>query len=175
MVFRKINGNIGTFFFRTVYLFGFWILLSGKLELFYLIAGFLGAKVIAYLSLSENPKASAFVHLPAVPGIAFRAARYVFWLLGRIVLAALHVAGIILNRRMPVAPEVVTHKTFLKENLERVIFAHSITLTPGTITADLQDSTLTIHRLDKPSYGDIESGLMEREIQKIFNPGGQNP
>jgi multicomponent Na+:H+ antiporter subunit E len=124
--------------------------------------------VIVRFSLYHEPGQSAFAHLNRIPGIILRAVRYVFWLLGRIFISAIHVSKLILSREMPVVPEVISHKTVLKNDLEKVIFAHSITLTPGTITADITGDVLTVHRLDKPSSQDIESRLTERKIREIF-------
>lgn len=153
------------------YLFLFWALLSGKVDFFHIAMGLLSAAAVAYLSLSYDPGPSELTRVTAIPGIAFRAARYMLWLLIRIISAVLHVSGLVLSRRMPVEPEIIKHQTILKTDLEKVIFAHSITLTPGTITADIRDDTFTVHRLDRASSADIESRVMEKEIQKIFHPG----
>lgn len=165
-----MNEKIGTLFFRSVYLFVLWIVLSGMLDVFHLTEGLVCAVLIARLSLFYEPAPSIFGRLPEIPGIAWRGAKYCVWLLGRIFLAAIHVAKLILSRSIPITPEIIKHKTILKSDLEKVIFAHSITLTPGTITADITGETMTIHRLDEPSSDDIDSRVMEKKIQSIFQP-----
>jgi multicomponent Na+:H+ antiporter subunit E len=45
----------------------------------------------------------------------------------------------------------------LKSSLGRLILANSITLTPGTLTVDLQGDRILIHWIDIPPASDIES------------------
>jgi multicomponent Na+:H+ antiporter subunit E len=70
-------------------------------------------------------------------------------------------------------PGIVHFRTRLKSDLARVILTNSITLTPGTITLDLNDDHLVVHWLDaKTSHsgyaGEMIKGRFERMLKRIW-------
>jgi len=147
--------------------FAFWFFLSGKADAFHLALGFFTALSIALI----HRKALAGLSLARTLELIARFFRYLTWLMWQIVLAAWHVSCVVLRRDMKLNPKFITHKTILRPDEARVIFANSITLTPGTITADLAGDTLVIHQLDDNSAGGIISHDMEKEIEKIYGAG----
>jgi len=72
---------------------------------------------------------------------------YAVSLLWQIVLANLQVAKIVLSRKMPLEPAVVTFNPGLRSDLGKTILANSITLTPGTLTIDVKGDVFTVHAL----------------------------
>ena len=148
---------------KTVILFLFWMLLSGIFDAFHLSLGLITSLAVAWLTREETR-----LNIGEVPGLILRSLFYVSWLLSRIILAAWHVTKIILDPSLPIAPQFRKHKTSLKGDDAKMVFSNSITLTPGTITADIKGSDMVIHEIDKDSYGDIQSGDMEKQIEKIF-------
>jgi multicomponent Na+:H+ antiporter subunit E len=77
-----------------------------------------------------------------------RVLRYWPWLLKEIVLANIDVGKAILGLGGGVAaPTVFTVRASQKGELGRVIYANSITLTPGTVTLAVDDDELTIDAL----------------------------
>jgi len=68
-------------------------------------------------------------------------------LLWQIVLANIEMAKIVLSPKMPLQPGIVTFDPGLKTNLSKTILANSITLTPGTLTIDVNGSIFTVHAL----------------------------
>jgi multicomponent Na+:H+ antiporter subunit E len=62
---------------------------------------------------------------------------YVIWELYQIVLAAFDVAYRVVGT-LPVDPRIIEFDTTLRSDLALVTFANSITLTPGTITIDIE-------------------------------------
>ena len=93
-----------------------------------------------------------------------RALAYWPWLLKEIVVANIDVAKAILRRSMAIAPTVFTVKGSQKSELGRVIYANSITLTPGTVTIALDGEELTVHALTPAGREGVESGEMDRRI-----------
>lgn len=89
---------------------------------------------------------------------------YIFILLKEIVIANFHVAKKVLSPSMDISPTVVTINTRLKSDFYRMIFANSITLTPGTLTVAMENETLTIHCLEK---GYVE-GLINSQFEEIL-------
>ena len=56
----------------------------------------------------------------------------------------------------------------LRHNAAVVLFGNSITLTPGTITAEVDRNNLIVHAMDKALSEDFESKEMESKIADIF-------
>lgn len=91
-------------------------------------------------------------------------ARYLAELIKEIYEANVYVLRFILSSRQENEPVLVTFKMQLKGDALRAMLANSITLTPGTITADVQDDTFTVHCLDK----ELSEGLENSEFEKIL-------
>lgn len=89
---------------------------------------------------------------------------FLLQLIGEIVIANLQVAKIVLSKNMDIAPEVVTYKTKLDSEILKTILANAITLTPGTMTVDIEGSLLKIHCLS-PRYAE---GLRDNSFEKTL-------
>lgn len=74
---------------------------------------------------------------------------YLILLILEIFKANFSVISLILSPKLEPEPEIVTFTTGLKHDLLKVVLANTITLTPGTITASLEEDTFTVHCLDK--------------------------
>jgi multicomponent Na+:H+ antiporter subunit E len=68
----------------------------------------------------------------------FRFLAYLFYLVSQIIVAGLDVARRVLRRKLLIQPQLVEFHTPLKNEMQLVINANSITLTPGTITVDVK-------------------------------------
>ena len=68
-------------------------------------------------------------------------------------------------------PSLVRIKTDLKTDFGKYVLANSITLTPGTITIDINDDELLIHAISKHTKMGVEEETMERKISKVFEGG----
>ena len=55
----------------------------------------------------------------------------------------------------------------LKTNVARVLLANSITLTPGTITAELEDDYFTIHCVDSSFAEGIENSSFVKILERL--------
>ena len=154
------------YLYTFILMFAFWIVLSGKFDLFHLTLGVISSALVAWMSsdllfIERPPK----VRLVGV----WRFFLYVPWVLKEILMSTLHVAWLALHPAMKkkIAPRIVTFKTRLKSDLARIILANSITLTPGTITIRIEDDIFTVHALsDKVAAG--LPGEMEDRIARIF-------
>ena len=99
--------------------------------------------------------------------LLLRALVYWPWLVKEIVVANIEVAKAILSRPMAIAPTVFAVKGSQKSELGRVIYANSITLTPGTVTIALEGEELTVHALTTAGLEGVESGEMDRRIARM--------
>lgn len=68
-------------------------------------------------------------------------------LLWQIVLANVQVAKLVLDPKLPLQPAVVQFDPGLRTDLGKTILANSITLTPGTLTIDVEGDEFTVHAL----------------------------
>ncbi len=83
---------------------------------------------------------------PAHLGLV-RVLLYALWLSKEIVKANIVAAKIILSPTMPLRRNLVLVPADQKSELGRVIFANSITLTPGTVAVRLQNREILVHEL----------------------------
>jgi multicomponent Na+:H+ antiporter subunit E len=49
-------------------------------------------------------------------------------------------------------------------DLAQVVLANAITLTPGTVTMEIEDGRLVVHALTRATADDIRAGTMERRV-----------
>ncbi|MGM9604938.1 MAG: Na+/H+ antiporter subunit E [Faecousia sp.] len=148
-----------------ILLFLFWLLLNGKLTaevvglglVITVLMGALGWGLFGYSPARElrlMRKAPVFcAYIPVL-----------FW---EIIKAGLVVARDILFRRYVVTPTLVTFRTDLKTDFGRFLLANSITLTPGTITVQVEGDKLTVHCLDKSMLDTSPDGTFQRWIRKM--------
>ena len=143
-----------------VALLGTWLLWSGHLEALLVSLGVLACVIVVVMSFrmgvmdDEGPRA----------GAAWRLARYAPWLLWQIVLANLDVARRILQPGLPIAPRVIRVRARQKSALGRTIFANSITLTPGTVSMELEGDDIVVHALTKEAAEELQGGAMNDRI-----------
>ncbi len=72
---------------------------------------------------------------------------YAPWLIGEIIKANIGVLKAILSPELKIHPTLVKVRTTCKSDLAKVIFANSITLTPGTVTLRVDDDFMLVHGL----------------------------
>ncbi len=70
---------------------------------------------------------------------------YIPFLLWEIIKANVEVAIIVLSPTLPIKPAIVKAKTSLKSDAGKLWLANSITLTPGTLTIDIDGDNYYIH------------------------------
>jgi multicomponent Na+:H+ antiporter subunit E len=157
----KFQNFVGT----AVILFAFWALLSGKFDAFHLTLGAICSILVAYLF---HDLLFANVRVGDMRIVAGRFIRYIPWLLLQIALSNIHVASLVLRRKMPIDPQVVEFKTKLETDISCVALANSITLTPGTITIDIKDGVYYVHALSQKVADDLNAGAMEDRVAHIF-------
>lgn len=102
--------------------------------------------------------------------------QYIPTLIWECLKANLDVAYRVLHPQLPINPGIVKVKTSLKSDTALTFLANSITLTPGTLSVDIdrENSVLYIHWIDVRAQ-DIETATkivverFERILRKIFD------
>ncbi len=144
-----------------------WIILSGRFDLFHLGLGVIASFIVA--AISADIMFPAF-HFRSWPGMWAGFIRYLPWLLYQIFMANLHVLYLVCHPRMKelIDPRIITFQSRLKGDMARLIFANSITLTPGTVTVHVSVlGKYTVHAIDEKSSQALP-GEMEKKVEKIF-------
>ena len=106
---------------------------------------------------------------------------YLPWLFLRIVESSLHLSKLILDPALPIEPRLIRVETHLGRRAAVVLLGNSITLTPGTITAEIDhdvvheslaaeadSDALLVHAIDEASARDVTSGRLEAKIAEVF-------
>ena len=73
---------------------------------------------------------------------------YWSWLGREIVAANIAVIRLIMKPDVDIEPRLVRVPVDLRSGLARCVFANSITLTPGTVTVDIESDGFLVHALD---------------------------
>lgn len=94
-----------------------------------------------------------------------RAVAYVPWLLWEVVKANIDVARRVYT--MDIAPEMITYEAVQQTAVGRVLFANSITLTPGTVSVRMYDTEVMVHALHHEAATEVESGTMNRKVAAL--------
>ena len=144
-------------------LFGTWLLLSGYFTPLLISFGVLSLAIVVGIAwrMDVIDHESHPIHL------TWRLPAYWIWLLIEIIKANFDVAKTILDIGEPASPNVVTVKPSQRTELGQVIYANSITLTPGTISIELENGEITVHALTQGSASDLNTGVMDRRVTRL--------
>lgn len=90
---------------------------------------------------------------------------YIGWLLVEIAKSNIAVTKTILSSSMPIKQKLFNVPYTQRTDLGQVIFANSITLTPGTVTVETEDGHFLVHALSY-SHDDLEAlADMDRHVR----------
>ena len=140
---RDITGSI----FIACLLLVFWLLISGDFDWQHVATGII---LSVLLTVFWN---QLTIHERGVTRFTWRQIRiflrYFIFLALEIIKANFVVAFIVLNPKMEISPGMIVLKVTLKKDLPRVFYANSITMTPGTISVDLEGDRLLVHGMTR--------------------------
>ena len=88
-------------------------------------------------------------------------------LLIEIIKANLTTAKWILTSRYEIEPVLITFTMHFKTNIAQVLYANSITLTPGTITVKQEGNRYTVHALERSYTEDINGGRLAEILYRL--------
>lgn len=92
--------------------------------------------------------------------------RYWSWLGGEIVKSNVYVVKTAMKPEIDIKPVMVRVPVSAKTDLARATFANSITLTPGTVTVEVEEKGFLVHGLTDELTGIEEFRNMERHVLK---------
>lgn len=139
----------------------FWMILSGSLTLDHsLLQWFAIGSCLSVVYIARRMDVMDHEGVPFSLGGRFL--KYFPWLIKEITKCNLTVARIILNPSLPISPRMTVFTSSQHTDLGRVIYANSITLTPGTIVTDVSGHQLQVHCLTLSDTQDEEDEMDKR-------------
>lgn len=120
-----------------------WLTLSGYFKPMLLILGVISiATVIAMTARMRllDHETAPYLSIP-------RTLSYFVWLFAEIVKANVEVVRAVMSPNMEVSPTLVKVPLPQDTDIGRVMFANSITLTPGTVSVLMEDDHILVHAL----------------------------
>lgn len=144
-------------------LFSLWLLLSGHYNVLLISIGVASCVAIVLIASRLD-----VVDHEAVPlQLKFGYLGYLTWLGREIAKSNIDVAKVVLSPRLPISPTLFWTPARQKTDMGRVIFANSITLTPGTVSVDVEGDMILVHAITKEAAEGLADGEMERRVTAI--------
>ena len=141
-----------------IFYFLIWLLLSGHYDPLLLSLGLLSCALCLYVTWKAN-----FIDNEGLPlHLLVRLPVYTIWLFKEIIKANIDTAKIIILNNPNTQNFRV--KSTQKTEAGRVMYANSITLTPGTVTTQLDKDVLEVHALTAEMAEDVKSGQMDKMV-----------
>lgn len=141
-----------------------WLLLSGHFDTLLLSFGVASVAGVVWMSrrmdIADEEGVPLAIHtLGLIP--------YVPWLLWQVVVSNLAVARWIWSPSLPIRPQLVTVTPTQRTAIGRVLYANSITLTPGTVSVRMYDGEILVHALHDDTAEDVRSGDMDARVTRL--------
>lgn len=144
-------------------LFGFWLALSGHYTPLVTSFGVGSCVLVVYLAMRMQVVDPEGVPLHVVG----RFLLYLPWLVKEIFIANFDVAKVILDPKLPISPRMVVFHGSQDTDLGRVIYANSITLTPGTVTTGVEGHDFQVHALRAADLETDEEQQMDVRCTRV--------
>lgn len=140
-----------------------WWLWSGHASVLLLSLGAASCALVLVIALRMDvvDRESTPLHLTQ------RGPLYWAWLFWQIMLSNIDTCKRILTPGRRVNCVVAELPAEQKTDLGKVIYANSITLTPGTLTMHLDDKQIQVHALDPSQVEALASGEMARRVTRM--------
>lgn len=143
----------------------FWLLMSGHTSVLMLTLGLISVALVVFIV----QRMDIIDHETHPVGVFGKLPRFAMWLFVDLILSNLAVLKHIWQIKPVISPAVLTYKLDLSGDIDKVIYANAITVTPGTITIDLQDDVITVHSLTDESSSNIRSGEKTARVRQLMN------
>jgi len=151
--------------YLSLFLATFWLLISDYNTILILSLGVASIALVLYIAhrMDVVDHESQPLHLTIkLPG-------FYAWLIKEIICANILVVKHIWLGNKTISPTLATLKANQKTDIGKVIYANSITLTPGTVSVALEGDQIRVHALLRESIKELEAGEMDRRVTELEN------
>jgi multicomponent Na+:H+ antiporter subunit E len=138
----------------------FWLVLSGHYEPLLLGLGVVSVAVVCWLTRRaglEGPVVTV--------SFVLRLLRFLPWLSLQVLVSAWAVTKRVWSPRSALSPVVEHTSTLDVPELSQVVYANSITLTPGTLSMDVDDGRIEVHSLGQAGIEELREGSMLNRVR----------
>ncbi len=145
-----------------------WIAFSGHFDFLLLSFGTISVLIVLYtlrrMRIIDETPIKFQVN-------AFKLGTYFFWLIKEILKSNITVTKTILSPKIKVKQNMFDVPLSPKSEAAQVIFANSITLTPGTITVETEKKSLLVHALNFSDNTEDEIVDMGKRVSECERKG----
>lgn len=140
-----------------------WLVLSGHYTTLLIAFGVTCVSLVVWFAhrMRIVDREGVFIHL--FPGLV----GYWVWMMKEMFLSNVQAARIVLSPSLPISPALIYYRSSQKTDLGRVLFGNSVTLTPGTVTTDVEGEDLRIHALAWVFVDGVEEGVMDARVSRL--------
>ena len=151
-------------FFILTFLVVLWLLMSGLYKTLILVFGLSSVLLVMFVMkrMSEKDGYEVEINLKISDTL-----KYLFWLLVEVAKCNVAVVKLLLARKVKISQEFVEISVSTNSDLSQVIFANSITLTPGTVTVETENNSLLVHVLNLDNNTESELGNMGHRVSNL--------
>ncbi|MCC2604940.1 Na+/H+ antiporter subunit E [Planctobacterium marinum] len=143
----------------------FWLLMSGHTSLLILSLGLASVLAVLYIVYRLN-----ILDGETHPvGFELKLPRFLSWLLLDLFLSNLLVVKHIWQFKPAISPKLITYTLSQMSDMEKAIYANAISVTPGTISIDLQQDSITVHALTDSAFSNILSGEKGQKVRQLVS------
>ncbi len=142
----------------------FWLINSGHFTYLLLSLGLIS--VIGILLIVRHMEKVDGKFEPSII-LSFRLPFYLFWLLWEIIKSNIDVVVKVWKGKEFISPVVFNVTASQKTDVCKVLYANSITMTPGTITLNIEGNVFEVHALSQEAAEGLKSGEMNRRVSQL--------
>ena len=138
-------------------------MIAGSFDIQEIIVGLILSLIIGLLFVKIIPFEIKYLN----PVRLFWLIVYIPFFIWEMIKANFQIAAIVINPALPIKPGIVEGETSLKSPLGRLMLTSSITLTPGTLSIDIDDEEVSIHCVVVNESAEMIIGKFEKYIKRI--------
>jgi multicomponent Na+:H+ antiporter subunit E len=143
---------------------GSWLLWSGHFEPLMLVWMVISVGLVVWAAHRLGTLDDEGVPLPILrPALL----PYLGWLVSQVVLSNRDVVRRIWSRDPGLDPQTLVVDASQRSAAGRVLYANSITLTPGTVSVRMVDEHILVHALHQGTADDVRGGDMDRRVRAL--------
>jgi len=145
-------------------LFALWLGLSGQTNALMISLGL--ASTIVVVAITHRMDTIDHETYPAHMNLLLL--RFWLFLAREVIVANIDVVKRIFRPGKNISPQLFELPLTLKTDVSRVIYANAITMTPGTVSMNLDKKTVTVHTLSIEAAQDLSSGRMADAVPEDY-------